>query len=182
MHTGLHDRGTITRRTLLRTAAVGAGAALLDKRLGLGLSLASASTPLVAETHYGKVRGVDVHGVALFAGIPYGDSTAGAGRFMPPSRTKPWAGIREADMPGPRAMQTEAPLGPLGKDPLSQGIDLYFTGGGPNSFELANNKVGEDCLVLNVCTPGLRGKRPVMVYLHGGGFASGDGILALSAD
>lgn len=180
MKTGMHDGGTITRRTLLKTAAAGAGVAIFGNRLGLGLS--SASTSPVADTHYGKVRGVDVHGAALFAGIPYGDSTAGAGRFMPPSRPKPWAGIREAIMPGPRAMQTEAPLGPLGKDPLSQGIDLYFTGGGPNSFELANNTVGEDCLVLNVCTPGLRGKRPVLIYLHGGGFASGDGILALSAD
>ena len=163
----------------MRAAAVGGGLTLL--RSQFGLSSAGQRDILTTETHYGKLQGLNVDGAAMFAGIPYGASTAGASRFMPPSRPAPWAGIRDATLPGPRAMQTASPLGPLGKDPVMRSINLYFTGGGPNMFELANDRMGEDCLVLNVCTPNLNGKRPVLVYVHGGGFASGDGILALSA-
>src|ERR1039458_8737596 len=175
------NQEAVTRRTMLRTAVIGGGVTLLINRFGLGFA-ASAKDPLIVETQYGKIRGTDVNGVAMFAGIPYGASTEGSGRFMAPSKPSPWSGIREANAPGPRAMQFEGPLGPPRADPVAKGIDLYFTGGGANSFELANTKVGEDCLVLNVVTGGVSGKRPVMVFIHGGGFASGDGILALSAD
>ncbi len=178
METGIYRKRIITRRNLLRSAAAG-GAVALGSRYSLGL--ASAPDVLIAETQYGKLQGIYVDGAAMFAGIPYGASTAGAGRFMPPAKPDAWTGIRDATMPGPRAMQSAPPLGPLGKDPIMRSINLYFTGAGPNMFETANDKMGEDCLMFNVCTPSLRGKRPVLVYLHGGGFASGDGILALSA-
>jgi para-nitrobenzyl esterase len=178
METGFFKEGIITRRNLLKSAAAGSAVAL-GSRYGLGL--AAAPDLLIAETEYGKLQGLYVDGAAMFAGIPYGASTAGAGRFMPPTKPGSWTGIRDATTPGPRALQSAPPLGPLGKDPVMRSINLYFTGGGPNMFETANDKMGEDCLVLNVCTPSLRGKRPVLVYLHGGGFASGDGILALSA-
>jgi para-nitrobenzyl esterase len=65
--------------------------------------------------------------------------------------------------------------------PAWNAVDKYFTGGGPNIFERANEKQSEDCLVLNVATASLRGKRPVMVYIHGGGFAIGNGIWVLGA-
>ena len=171
-------KGILTRRHLLKTVAAGSAVAL-GSRWGLGQ--AAAPDLLIAETEYGRLRGLYIDGAAIFAGIPYGGSTAGAGRFMPPAKPDSWAGIRDATMPGPRAMQSASPLGPLGNDPIMRSINLYFTGSGPNMFETANDKMGEDCLVLNVCTPSLSGKRPVLVYLHGGGFASGDGILALSA-
>jgi len=175
------NQGTMTRRAMLRTVVIGGGVALLGNRLNLAHA-AVAKDPLLADTVYGKVRGVQVNGVSMFAGIPYGGTTEGAGRFMPPSKPAKWASVRDAVTPGPRAMQTAAPLGPPGNNPMGASIDLYFTGGKANSFEVANTKMGEDCLVLNVVTGNLKGKRPVMVFIHGGGFASGDGILALSAD
>ena len=177
----LPNRTTITRRALLRTAVIGGGVTLIGSRFGLGFA-ASSNSSLIVETQFGKVRGVDLNGVTMFAGVPYGASTEGTGRFMPPQKPKPWTGIRDATLPGLRAPQLERALGPPGPDPISSDIDLYFTGGKANSFEYANGKIGEDCLVLNVTTPGLKGKRPVMVFIHGGGFSSGDGILALSAD
>lgn len=168
-------QGTITRRTMLQTAVIGSGVALLSNRFGLRFA-AAASDPLVAETQDGKVRGVEFNGVTCFAGIVYGASTEGPGRFLPSSRPKPWAGIREATSPGPRAMQIMPP-----PSPAWNAVDKYFTGGGPNIFERANEKQSEDCLVLNVATASLRGKRPVMVYIHGGGFAIGNGIWVLGA-
>jgi para-nitrobenzyl esterase len=177
----LQNQGAVTRRAMLQTMLIGGSVAFLGNRLNLAHAVASTS-PLLAETIYGKIRGAQVNGVSMFAGIPYGATTAGAGRFMPPSKPAKWTGVRDATAPGPRAMQTEGPLGPPTGNPVGDTIDFYFTGGRANSFELANTKMGEDCLVLNVVTGSLKGKRPVMVFIHGGGFASGDGILALSAD
>jgi len=177
----LSYQGTMTRRTMLQTMMIGGGFAVFGNRLNLARAAASADSP-VAETIYGKIRGVQVNDVSMFAGVPYGATTKGAGRFMPPSKPEKWAGVRDATTPGPRAMQTAGPLGPPTGNPVGDAIDFYFTGGGANSFEIANTKMGEDCLVLNVATGSLQGKRPVMVFIHGGGFASGDGILALSAD
>ena len=171
----------MNRRTLLRTAAIGGGVTLLGSQFGFSFA-ATPKGSLTVETQYGKILGTETNGVSMFAGVPYGGSTEGAGRFMPPSKPKSWVDVRDATSPGPRSPQNAPPLGPPGPDPLGREIDLYFTGGRANSLELNNNKMGEDCLVLNVTTPGTRGKRPVMVFIHGGGFASGDGILALSAD
>ena len=56
-------------------------------------------------------------------------------------------------------------------------IGEYFGGGRPDRVELAQQTDSENCLVLNVLTPGLRGKRPVMVYIHGGGYISGSTAL-----
>jgi para-nitrobenzyl esterase len=134
-----------------RGVVLGSGAALL---LGVTPALAEAS-PLAA-TRAGKVRGRLVDGINVFQGVPYGASTAGR-RFMPPLPAPAWSGVRDALDFGHQSPQ-------LGAERPS----VYASWANPRP-------PGEDCLVLNVYTPGLRdgGKRPVMVWFHGGGFTSG---------
>jgi para-nitrobenzyl esterase len=117
----------------------------------------------VAVTTYGMVSGVDRDGVALFRGVPYGASTAGARRFRPPASPEPWSGVRAClryGLPSPQ---------PIGATILPDEIAAANGAGNPMAM-------GEDCLVLNVWTPGLDdAPRPVMVWLHGGGFVLGSG-------
>jgi para-nitrobenzyl esterase len=118
----------------------------------------SAGGPIV-ETTAGKIRGLQQPNVHTFKGIRYGASTAGSGRFMPPSKPAPWTGILETTEFGPRAPQPLRPMIPEIGDAL--------TGSGP---------MDEDCLRLNVWTPAIgRGNRAVMVWFHGGGFRTGSG-------
>jgi para-nitrobenzyl esterase len=135
----------------------------------------SATPSPIVETQHGKVRGTTVQGVHIFKGIPYGGPTEGAGRFLPPSTPDRWAGVYEATENGPRCVQSP---GNIFLAPL---IGAYFRGS-EGRTELAAQEDSENCLVLNVSTPGLHGKRPVMVYIHGGGFASGSGLLTVYAD
>jgi para-nitrobenzyl esterase len=154
------------RRALVKSTLLGGGAAAAGALFG-GLLTATAraiddsskfETPVV-ETTAGKVRGVLQAGTNTFRGIPYGASTAGSNRFMAPRKPEPWTGVREAFENGQTAPQL---------------------GGPPNALILNHRQPaveGEDCLVINVFTPGVNDgrKRPVMVWLHGGGFASGAG-------
>lgn len=111
---------------------------------------------MIAETGAGRVRGVAAPGgVTAFLGIPY----AHAGRFAAPGRVRPWTGVREAAAPGPAAPQSPSRL-------------ERVMGG----FRVPQD---EDCLSVNVWTPEAGGgpPRPVLVFLHGGGFTSGSGGL-----
>ena len=121
--------------------------------------LAQADTGPVVEIRSGRIRGVIQDGVRVFRGIPYGGDTSGANRFLPARAPQPWTGVRDATAFGPRAFQPFRPMIPEIGDAL--------TGSGPMS---------EDCLRLNVWTSSTgTGRRPVMVWFHGGGQRTGSG-------
>ncbi len=154
-----HDSSgsTIDRRSFIGR---GAAAGILMAQ-SLSAAKNSAGDGPVVETTSGKIRGAVIDRVNAFKGVPYGASTAGAGRFMPPSKPQPWTDVRDATQLGHRSPQQHGILEPL---PEVGATDRQ-------------NPMGEDCLVVNVWSNGLKGNnpRPVMVWLHGGGFASGSG-------
>jgi para-nitrobenzyl esterase len=117
----------------------------------------------IVETASGKVSGALDESVMVFRTIPYGASTAGANRFRPPQPVTPWSGIRDCSVFSGRAPQ--AGLRPATRPELEN-----FSGAADPSLET------EDCLTLNVWTPGCdaTAKRPVMVWFHGGAFAYGN--------
>jgi para-nitrobenzyl esterase len=112
------------------------------------------------ETRRGALRGLTARGLAIFRGIPFAAPPVGPRRFMPPEPPARWTGVRDASRFGPAAAQNAAIAGPL----LSLGI----------------GRTSEDCLYLNVWTPGTdRRRRPVLVWIHGGAFVLGAGSQTL---
>lgn len=156
-HTG------INRRNLLASTLLGGAWAATPASAARSLTT-YAESPIV-ETTSGKVRGISNSGVHVFRGVPYGASTAGPNRFLPARKPEPWTGVFNAFENGHTAAQIM---------PAASAI-----GAGLRS----NAAHGEDCLVLNVFTPGLNDghKRPVMVWIHGGGYTYSSGT-TLAAD
>ena len=117
----------------------------------------------VTQTQYGLVQGYILDDVYTYLGIPYGAPTDGANRFMPPQEPASWDGIRPALFYGNDAPQSYENKW---KNNSSTFTDHW------NYFDFS-----EDCLNLNVWTPAPDGKkRPVLVWMHGGGFAAGNSI------
>jgi para-nitrobenzyl esterase len=115
----------------------------------------------VLEIASGRLRGASAGGIHAFKGIPYGAPTGGANRFLPPRPAEPWTGVRDA-------------LAYAGHAPQWQAAPTRRAGMATFLGPADDTPVGEDCLTLNVWTPELgAGKRPVMVWLHGGAFHFG---------
>ena len=171
-----HDQTRIGRRTFFARGSVLAGGATAASLIDTGCTTkteasSGTSAPIilagdanaVVETTAGKVHGFARNGIRTFKGIPYAATTEGSGRFVAPAKPKPWAGIRSSMYYGPTCPQ--APRTGWLKD------ENAFL------FQWDDGQPGEDCLRMNLWTPGLNDgrKRPVMVWLHGGGWAAGSG-------
>ena len=132
----------------------------------------------VVEISAGKIRGFERSGVYIFKGVPYGASTSGARRFLPPNKPEPWTGIRNTLAYGRVCPQTDSVHFDMGGRNLANGDeDAFLLHRGS-----AASVPGENCLCVNVWTPEINGsgKRPVMVFMHGGGFSTGSGHDLLS--
>jgi para-nitrobenzyl esterase len=142
------------RRQFLIGSLAAGGAVLMSGQVAM-----AADGP-VADTAYGKIQGYNDGPIKVFKGVPYGASTEGANRWLPAKPPQPWTGIRETTKQGPMCPQRFG-------TPMKEETDMLQTG-----------PYGEDILNLNVFTPAVganSGKRPVMVWFHGGGFAAGSG-------
>jgi para-nitrobenzyl esterase len=129
-----------------RRRLLGAGAASAGA-LALTPLAWAAGKSIIARTRAGRVRGIVADGLQVFRGIRYGMDT-GPRRFQPPQRPAPWRGVRDA---------------------------MEFGAASPQSGSEPNQS--EDCLFLNVVAPAAKPARPrpVIVYIHGGAYASGSG-------
>lgn len=166
------------RRNFFQTMGAGAAGFGLASTLPLASCAAPAeSTPAdddeqilfigddiaIADTAYGKVKGFILRGITQFRGIPYGADTSGKNRFMPPQKPESWDDIKPAVWWGNTAPQL---------------MDGRYANAYSSFADHWNyDDVSEDCLKLNVWTPALDdNKRPVLVWLHGGGYTNGNGI------
>lgn len=168
------------RRKFFQTMGVGAAGVGLASTLPLASCVSSSAQSAAAEddgqvlfigddvaitdTVYGKVQGFIHSGVYHFRGIPYGTDTGGKNRFMPPQKPEPWDDVFPAVWWGNSAPQI---LDNQYSRPYASFADNWNY-----------DEISEDCLRLNVWTTGLADgkKRPVIVWLHGGGFSYGNAI------
>ena len=152
------------RQALLLPASAGMTAALANAsdstKTAAHEEPGGCSTPrsAVAKTQYGKVRGYIESGVLTFKGMPYGQNTGGENRWLPAKPPKPWEGEYPALVYGANCPQRLHDY---------TAIEQSFL------YDWDDGWMSEDMLKLNVWTPSLTGKRPVLVYFHGGGFTFG---------
>ncbi|HEV7682616.1 MAG TPA: carboxylesterase/lipase family protein [Pyrinomonadaceae bacterium] len=149
MHKLTTDQRNLDRRSFLRrTAQVAGGIAASSLIRPPAFAGPSSVESPIASTRAGKVRGYTDNSINVFKGIRYGADTTKR-RFMPPLPPEPWTDVRAA---------------------------LQYAANAPQPSRVAD-KPNEDCLFLNVWTPGLRDgrKRPVMFYIHGGAYNNGSG-------
>ena len=148
------------RRTFIKSSALASAGFLIDAPWSsvLAQDVRGLAQSGIVKTTSGPVRGVVADRVSAFYGIPYGAPTGGDARFMAPRKPQPWTAVRDCVEFGHRS-----PQGPSGLIPEVAAVDR-------------REAASEDCLHLNVWTPSLgTGRRPVMVWLHGGGYSQASG-------
>jgi para-nitrobenzyl esterase len=160
--------GLTRREALILSSAAGLGvatpsyAAASDgaKKTAASQSSGSLSTPrsAIAKTQYGKVRGYLDDGVFIFKGVPYGQTTAAENRWLPAKPPTPWKQELPTLVYGANCPQNLHPWTATEQTFIQDWVDGWLS---------------EDMLKLNIWTPSSSGKRPVMIYLHGGGFSFG---------
>ncbi|MBW8785030.1 MAG: carboxylesterase/lipase family protein [Novosphingobium sp.] len=160
--------GRFTRRESMIGGVM--GGAFLTLPLAVLAAEGTPTTPVA--TSAGRIRGLRSGGVSRFLGVRYGADTRPR-RFLPPVPPQPWSGMRDCLVMGSQAVQ-----GVVGGRPeTAVDMNSEFTKRVLATFKatMEPGPGSEDCLFLNVWTPEAspRGRRPVMVWLHGGGFAIG---------
>ncbi|HET8840499.1 MAG TPA: carboxylesterase/lipase family protein [Ktedonobacteraceae bacterium] len=116
---------------------------------------------LIVETRYGKVQGSQQGAISVWKGIPFAQPPIGERRFRAPQPPEPWTDVRAATSFSPMAPQVP-----------EMGESMVGTMGADRAVEM--RPISEDCLYLNIWSPGAgEEKRPVMVYIHGGAFTLG---------
>ncbi len=152
----LEFTGTLNRRSFLHRITMAAGVLSAPAIFSCRSRTRTQPETVVAKTIFGRVRGAGKNGVLIFKGIPYAGSPAGVNRFKPAPKLQPWSGVRDALEYGAQSIQPADSAWPEDWKPAVS---------------------SEDCLFLNVWTPGINDgkKRPVMFYSHGGGFSTGNG-------
>jgi para-nitrobenzyl esterase len=130
---------------------------------GYATTVSAGGGKAVVETASGKVRGYVRNGIFTYKGIPYAAPVGGEARFQPPRKAAPWAGVRSSMQYGQVSPQ-------VARTGWANDEEAWL-------FSWDDGIPGEDCLRVNVWTPGVNDnkKRPVMVWLHGGGFQAGSG-------
>ena len=165
------------RGFLVQGSAVAAAFAcgLLQVNRARAKAVPSSDPRAVVETTAGRIRGAIADGIHIFRGIRYGGLTSGGARFRAPVPVTRWGGVRDAVEYGDQAVQLR-----VGADRIVSGASLNRDTS--NLIPVWSTSQSEDCLNLNVWTPAVNrgGKRPVMVWLHPGGFEYGSANAAFN--
>jgi para-nitrobenzyl esterase len=176
----------LSRRSLMKGAAALAGgtaatvlspatsilstdASAASRSMAQSTTVVSASpNKNIVETDSGKVFGFNRNGILTFKGMPYGASTAGKNRFMPPQKPTPWTGVRSSLFWGPVSPQAYTSTLDARRGGWQHDDESFM-------FEWEDGQPSEDCLRINVWTPSINDnkKRPVLIWIHGGGYTGG---------
>jgi para-nitrobenzyl esterase len=161
--------GGLGRAAMAETTSTAAASGYPKVSPAAGDTIQATDSNPVVKTQFGRIRGYTRNGIHAFKNVPYGAETSGANRFMPPQKPAPWDDVKCCMYHG-----YVSPQGP--RDGWGHNEEAWL-------FSWDDGIQSEDCLNLNVWTPALDdAKRPVMVWLHGGGFMAGSATELLSYD